>query len=219
MPHGGIAREFCEPLRAPLRLLLGGWGRVRRGGRAQIAHAADGLPEPICWRQLSFSIPFKVAPVEAADQQPAEVRLYVSANQGVQWELAQRVSPQEHTFTFRAQHDGEYWFQIRTADKQGRIAPEVGGTPELRVIVDTMKPRLDLTASRGEAGEVKASWQAVDPLLNPDSFKIEYQTSSGAGALLRSIASLPVKTAARPPARLPGFPPMPQPAAWPSAPK
>ena len=42
-----------------------------------------------------------------------------------------------------------------------------------------MKPRLDLTASCGEAGEVKATWQAVDPLLNPDSLKIEYQTSSG----------------------------------------
>jgi hypothetical protein len=143
------------------------------------AVAGDTLPEPICWRQLAFSIPFKVAPVDAPDQQPAEVRLYVSANQGVQWEMAQRVSPQQHSFTFRAQHDGEYWFQIRTADKQGRLEPEVGGKPELRVIVDTMKPRLDLTASRGKAGEVKANWQAVDPLLNADSLKIEYQTSAG----------------------------------------
>ncbi len=173
MRQGAVAREFCELLRA-LLLLVGSAIFAARGT------AADGMPEPICWRQLSFSIPFKIAPVEAADQQPAEVRLYVSANQGVQWDLAKRVSPQEHTFTFSAQHDGEYWFQIRTADKQGRITPEVGGTPELRVIVDTMKPRLDLTASRGEAGEVKASWQAVDPLLNPDSFKLEYQTSSDA---------------------------------------
>ena len=82
-------------------------------------------------------------------------------------------------FTYRAPHDGEYWFQIRTADRQGRLASDVGSRPEFRVIVDTMKPRLDLTASRGEAGEVKATWQAVDPLLNPDSLKIEYQTSSG----------------------------------------
>jgi hypothetical protein len=143
------------------------------------AAAADSLPEPICWRQLAFSIPFKVAQVQSPEQQPTEVRLYVSANQGVQWEIVQRVSPTEHSFTFRAPHDGEYWFQIRTADRQGQVAPEVGSKPELRVIVDTMPPRLDLTAARGEAGEVKASWQAVDPLLNADSLKIEYQTSAG----------------------------------------
>jgi hypothetical protein len=175
------ARRHCPRILRPIvcaAALVAGW-LGSSAANPQSSRAADGLPEPICWRQSSFSIPFKVAPVDSPDQQPAEVRLYVSANQGVQWEMAQRVSPQEHSFTFRAPHDGEYWFQIRTADKQGHVASEVAGKPELRVIVDTMKPRLDLTAARGEAGEVKASWQAVDPLLNPDSFKIEYQTSSG----------------------------------------
>ncbi|HTQ40957.1 MAG TPA: hypothetical protein VMJ32_18220 [Pirellulales bacterium] len=146
---------------------------------AATSSAADGLPEPLCWRQQAFTIPFKVAAAESPDQQPAEIRLYVSVNSGATWEQAQAVSPQERSFTFRAPHDGEYWFQIRTADRQGHVSPEVGGRPELRVIVDTLPPRLDLTALRGEAGEVKASWQAVDPLLNADSLKIEYQTAAG----------------------------------------
>ena len=49
----------------------------------------------------------------------------------------------------------------------------------MRVIVDTIPPRLDLSAMRGDAGEIKATWQAFDPLLNADSLKIEYQTAAG----------------------------------------
>ncbi|HZZ27034.1 MAG TPA: Ig-like domain repeat protein [Pirellulales bacterium] len=146
---------------------------------ATVASAADGLPEPLCWRQQAFSIPFKIAQEDSPEQRAAEVRLYVSSNSGAKWDVAQTVSPRETSFTFRAPHDGEYWFQIRTADRQGNVSPAVGGTPELRVMVDTLAPRLDLTATRGEAGEVKAGWQAVDPLLDPDSLKIEYQTSAG----------------------------------------
>jgi hypothetical protein len=125
-------------------------------------------------------MPFNVAPVESADQQPTEVRLYVSANLGGKWDLAQTVSPQTKSFTFRAPGDGEYWFLIRTVDRLGRVIPDVGGRPDMRVIVDTIPPRLELTATRGEAGEIKANWLAVDPLLNADSLKIEYQTASGA---------------------------------------
>ena len=137
------------------------------------------LPEPMFWRQLAFSIPFKVTPVAAADQQPVQIRLYVSTNQGNRWDVAQSVSPQERSFMFRATGDGEYWFLIRTVDRQGRISPDVSGPPEMRVIVDTVPPRLDLSAVRGDAGEIRATWQAFDPLLNADSLKIEYQTAAG----------------------------------------
>jgi len=142
------------------------------------APAGDSLPEPIAWRQLDFMIPFKVVPAETPDQLPTQVRLYMSANLGGKWDLAQSVGPEERNFLFRAPGDGEYWFQIRTVDRQGRM-PDVGGKPELRVVVDTLQPRLELKAARGEAGEVRATWQAVDPLLNADSLKIEYQTASG----------------------------------------
>src|SRR5438128_6467273 len=45
------------------------------------------LPEPIAWRQLSFSIPFKIA--TDVSEQPGEVRLYVSKDRGSTWELGQ----------------------------------------------------------------------------------------------------------------------------------
>ncbi len=144
-----------------------------------LAPADDALPPAIAWRQNAFSIPFKVAPPTGADQQPAEIRLYVSTNQGAKWDLAQTVAPTATNFTYRAPADGEYWFLIRSVDHKGQVQPELGDKPELRVIVDTVAPRLDLSTTRGEAGEIRANWQAVDPQLNTDSLKIEYQGTDG----------------------------------------
>jgi hypothetical protein len=145
------------------------------------AENRDGanLPEPICWRQLSFSIPFKIAADVSPAEQPAEFRLFVSANLGVKWDLAQTARAGDRAFNFQAPGDGEYWFQIRSIDRQGRLSMDAGGPPELRVIIDTMQPRLDLSVVRGEAGEIKARWQAVDPTLDANSLKIEYQNASG----------------------------------------
>ena len=70
-------------------------------------------------------------------------------------------------------------FSFAPSIDSGGVTPEVSGPPELRVIVDTVPPRLELSAARGDSGEIKATWQAVDPLLNADSLKLEYQTAGG----------------------------------------
>ena len=49
---------------------------------------------------------------------------------------------------------------------------------QLIVTVDTVAPRLDLSVIRGPAGEIVARWQAVDPNLKLETFKLEYQISS-----------------------------------------
>ncbi len=142
--------------------------------------AKDPLqPTPIitATRQNAFTIPFRIEPVQNPAQQPVEVELHVSTDQGAHWESAGRVKPDKGAFVFRAPHDGEYWFSIRTLDGQGAARPEALDA-QLQVTVDTIAPRLELTAVRGEGGEIVARWQAVDPNLKPSSFKLEYQLSS-----------------------------------------
>jgi hypothetical protein len=95
--------------------------------------------------------------------------------------LVDRVGPQQKSFTFRAPHDGEYWFLIQTVDRQGRLKPEDMRAPRLRVIVDTMPPRLELAAARSPSGEIVVRWQAVDPLLKADSLRMEYQIAGENG--------------------------------------
>jgi hypothetical protein len=129
-------------------------------------------------RQNAFTIPFRIEAAQSPAQEPAEVQLHVSSNGGRTWDLANRQQPAAGSFVFRAPHDGEYWFAIRTLDRQGVTRPEKLEA-QLKVLVDTVAPRLDLTAARGAAGEIVARWQAVDPNLRAPSFKLEYQASAG----------------------------------------
>ena len=113
------------------------------GPRADETATAPEEPKPIFTRQGRFSIPFRVdAPAEVAP--PAKVRLFVSEDGGTRWHLDAEVPPSQQRFDFRSLHDGEYWFTIRSIDAQGRSYPDGAYEPQLRVIVDTLAPRLDL---------------------------------------------------------------------------
>jgi hypothetical protein len=129
-------------------------------------------------RQHAFTIPFRIEPARTPEEQPSEVQLHVSTDQGATWAAADRVKPDQGNFVYRAPHDGEYWYAIRTVDQRGTVRPEGQLQAQLKVVVDTVAPRLDLTAARGAAGELVARWQAVDPHLKTSSFKLEYQADA-----------------------------------------
>ncbi len=147
--------------------------------RGQSGPSSTDGPIVTSTRQHAFVIPFRIGPAREAKEEPVEVQLNVSSDRGATWEVADRVKPDKGKFVFRAAHDGEYWYAIRTVDGQGVARPGGQLQVQLKVIVDTVAPRLELTASRGAAGEIIARWQAVDPHLKPTSFKLEYQSSPG----------------------------------------
>ena len=169
-------RLCCAVMAAFCCLALSAWS----GLGIALAAPVTSLPEPIPTRQTFFSIPFTVPPPTDASLAPVEVRLYVSADAGASWSLAAKVEPKQKSFSYRAQRDGEYWFAIRTVDRKGHIRPEQSGGPELRVIVDTLPPHLELTAWRAADGQVVVHWVSSDPLLKPDSLKIECQSAGDA---------------------------------------
>jgi len=147
------------------------------GSGVALASPITSLPDPIPTRQTFFSIPFTVPPPADASQAPVEVRLYVSADAGGSWALAGHVEPKQTSFSYRAPRDGEYWFAIRTVDRQGHIRPDHSSGPELRVIVDTLPPHLELAAWHAPDGQIVVHWVSSDPLLKPESLKIECQVT------------------------------------------
>jgi hypothetical protein len=161
-------------------LLLAAIGRPVYAAPDGAGAPSQPAAEPIvtATRQNAFTIPFRIDPTPTAAGRPVEVQLLVSTDEGASWALSSRVQPEKGAFVFRAPHDGEYWYSIRTVDSQGVTRPEPPLSPQLKVTVDTVAPRLELSASRGGAGEIVARWQAVDPSLKKNSFKLEYQTSS-----------------------------------------
>jgi hypothetical protein len=145
------------------------------------APISDG-PAAIVTRQTAFAIPFTVPATDATTAQPVEVRLLATSDGGRSWNVADKHDltkerlPHKGSFTFRAAGDGDFGFAIRTMDAAGRMRPETVAA-ELRVIVDTRNPRLDLAAERGPAGEIVVRWQVVDRTLKPESLKLEYRST------------------------------------------
>ncbi|NLF72431.1 MAG: hypothetical protein GX575_25635 [Candidatus Anammoximicrobium sp.] len=133
-------------------------------------------PAPVYSRVAAFTIPFAVT---QADTQGLEVLLFVSHDFGANWTLYNRQPASQGQFVFRTNRDAEYWFASRTIPVGTVISAGATFQPELRVVVDTAPPRLDVQASTNANGEIQVEWQAVDDALAPETMKVEYQQALG----------------------------------------
>ena len=125
----------------------------------------------------TFYIPFN-ADVLSPEITATEVLLFVSGDKGQSWQLYQRQAPSAKRFAFRAAIDGEYWFAVRTSMADNTEATTSGLEPELKVVLDTKKPELDLSAALLNASEAGVVWGIKDANLAPNTLRMEYRTSS-----------------------------------------
>jgi hypothetical protein len=160
------------------------------------AKSPADLPPPYITKQVEIEVPFSVKASTTADAGPASVRIYVSWDSGANWHLYQEKRPEEGKFRFRAKQDGEFWFATQTVDGVGRSAGRQTPTaPQLRLVVDTQTPEVQVTASPTADGKVAVNWSATDPHLNATTLKIEYQDASGVGPW-QSVLSVPASPTA-----------------------
>ncbi|WP_148619008.1 hypothetical protein [Mariniblastus fucicola] len=123
-----------------------------------------------------FGIPFKV---DDSNGQFIEVQLYISRDRGNTWSFHSRQPTSGREFPFTADGDGEYWFAIKTLDRDRRLLPDGDTRAELKIIVDSSRPKLEFQIDADAAGRVVCRWQASDEGLNASSLKIEYRASAG----------------------------------------
>lgn len=117
--------------------------------------------------------------------------LYAKEGANGAWSLRDKAAPMQTSFTFKAPHDGEYWFRIVAIDNQGRSHPDdLAKDPQdaVVVIVDTTVPGLDI-AYLGNAPEGQII-QCDTRDANPDLLKTRfyYQTRD---QVWRSLEPLP----------------------------
>ncbi len=147
---------------------------------SSIALAQSPAPEPegiprIYHKGRNFRIPFNLS-AEGRDK-VREVHLLVSEDRGYHWTAKSKTFPDHPTFTFRSSKDGEYWFAVQTVTTDGRVAPRLDATiePNLKVVVDTLRPTILLDAD-GRRGSVAAvRWETRDENLDLKTLVIEYQ--------------------------------------------
>src|SRR5271165_54603 len=88
-------------------------------------------------------------PIQIDDRvrpQIQEVQLFVREGAQAPWVLQERVPPTQPFFTFRAGHEGEYWFNVVTVDRNGRSIPaDVSKEPPgLIVVIDSTAPQAEI---------------------------------------------------------------------------
>jgi len=163
---------------APRRtwLTLLGLGVLLAAGPAR----AQAPPDELTYspRQV-FRIPFQVDP---GPPRLREVQLYSSTDQGRTWQPSGTAAPDKGWFTFTADHDGLYWFAVRTVDLEGHPYPVSldGARPGLRVVVDSQPPVIALRALPPRDGTVGVAWDVRDDNLDLGTLVVEYRPSGSA---------------------------------------
>ncbi len=137
-----------------------------------------------------FGVPFKI---DDAEGRFIEVQLYVSKDRGKTWQFHNRKSPDESEFPFYSQGDGEYWFALKTLDRDRKLHPDGNARPELKVVVDTRRPVLEFAVKADAAGRVVCKWRAQDLEINPDSLRISYQPANDRNAKWTAIDYRPLQ--------------------------
>ncbi len=117
-------------------------------------------PRRLVTNLRGFGIPFQI---NANDDTFIEVHLYLSRDGGRNWSFQGRQTTDQQECPFHATADGDYWFALKTLDRDRRLLPEGQTRPELHVVVDTARPQLDFRVQTDPAGRVVCRWQAQDP--------------------------------------------------------
>jgi hypothetical protein len=102
-----------------------------------------------------------------------QVELWVSRDQGGTWAPELSAPPTQTSFTYHAKDDGLYWFTMVEVDLQGRRLPAnlTATPPDMKVLLDTVQPRVQFTTARRDRDEVVVEWAVDDK--NPDDAKTE----------------------------------------------
>ena len=127
-------------------------------------------------KQRAFRIPFNIDPADRPRYK--QVQLWASSDGGGRWEKVDSTTPDRPSFTFRAPRDGEFWFAVRTLDTKNRLFPadDADVEPNMKVLVDTVPPKVNLEGQPRRGSIASVRWEVVDDRLDLGSFLLEYQT-------------------------------------------
>lgn len=167
--RAALARGIALLVWAILPLLGGQDSRAQTARPQNPPPTAPAIPLYIT-AQTEIEIPFKEG------RPPGKVRVYISLDQGRNWDLYQEAGPTDIGFRFRAKRDAEFWFATQTVGASGVGERSV----QMRLIVDTLKPRLQIVPQLAN-GKLQLQWSAIDPYLAPNSVRLEWQ-DPGTGA-------------------------------------
>jgi hypothetical protein len=178
MKRGKIKKRFKFRRKLASLFFLAGFGIAGVTAQAQQT-PAPALPAKTYMKQSVFYLPVKID--ERVRSTLREVRLYCKEGASRPWQLKDKATPGQTYFTFRAPHDGEYWFTVVTVNKSGQSTPSDlrNEPPGLIVVQDTQLPQVDVhPAGTTDEGTLV---QCVIRDANPDFGKTHFYYQTGDG--------------------------------------
>lgn len=128
----------------------------------------------------SIKLPIKYEKDRKAIRQ---VKLYVARNGENTWYQEAAVPPDRDAFTYIAKEDGLYWFTMVEEDMQGRTIPAdlTRTAPDLKVVVDTVQPRVQFTNAKRNGEEVVVEWFIDDKHPDENNTKVHFRAAGSDG--------------------------------------
>jgi len=152
------------------------WGQLNMFGRRPDTAAATNVPanvKRVGTRLTGFGIPFSI---QDPENKFIEVQLFMSKNRGLTWQFYGRQNLDAREIPFEASGDGEYWFCLKTLDRNRQLQPTGNPNVELIVVVDTIMPEVDFRAQTDPAGRIVCRWKADDQNIDPTTVKLSYRS-------------------------------------------
>jgi len=171
-----------KPSKQRVRLVAAGLSVSLTLGFTSLAPAASqASPAPngppiIYQKARSFRVPFSFNPAERARRR--ELQLWSSDDLGRNWSQKGTTTPDHPAFTYKAEHDGEYWLAVRSLDTQGRYYPadDARIEPSMKVVVDTTPPSIVLEPRVRSASLASVRWEVHDDNPGESDFPtLEYR--------------------------------------------
>ena len=144
-----------------------------------LAAASSPPLAPVYWQQRLFFIPYQVNQPSRVRSQIAKVQLLVSKEGTSDWRTLQEAAPNVRGFGYHAPEDGEYWFALRHLDQQGKPWPNNEIQPQMRIIVDTLQPKLQIVGTLSDSGTVEVRYESRNSNLRPESLVVEARAVGG----------------------------------------
>jgi hypothetical protein len=112
-----------------------------------------------------------------------QVKLYVARNGENTWYQEAIATPDRDSFTYIAKEDGVYWFTMQEEDIQGRNIPTdlTRHPPDLKVLVDTIQPRIQITNARRNGEEIVIEWYIDDKNTDENATRVHFRPLSTEG--------------------------------------
>lgn len=152
------------------------WSQLNLFGRRPDSAPATNVPtnvKRVGTRLTGFGIPFSI---DNSNDKFVEVQLFMSKNRGLTWQFYGRQNLDAREIPFEASGDGEYWFCLKTLDRNRQLQPPGNATVELIVVVDTLRPEVDFRVQTDAAGRVVCRWKADDQNIDPTTVQLAYRS-------------------------------------------